>query len=108
VYSRESYKSTVESKGQDSHIINATKLSERVSVYQLESSTPGLIAQLKGIPNTKRYKYVTVFVDNYVRFTYVQLQQYKSLDETLQAKKDFELMTERLGVKILDYHDENS
>jgi hypothetical protein len=87
VYARESYKSTVEVKGQDSHIINITKAGKRVSVYQLESSTPGHIAQLKGIPSTKRYKYATAFVDNYKRFTYVQLQQSNSSEKTLQAKK---------------------
>jgi hypothetical protein len=71
-----------------------------VSVDQLESPTVGLIAQLKGIPTTKWYKYVTVFVDNYTRFTYIQLQKSNSLEETLQAKKDFEMMAEKLGVKI--------
>jgi hypothetical protein len=29
------------------------------------------------------------------------------LEETLQAKKDFELMTERLGLKIYNYHADN-
>jgi hypothetical protein len=48
-----------------------------------------------------------VFVDNYTTFTYVQLQQSNSSEETLQAKKDFELISERLGVKIRNYHDDN-
>jgi hypothetical protein len=61
---------------------------------------PGLIAQLKGIPTTKRYNHATLFSDNYKRFTYIQLQQSNSSEETLQAKKDFELMAERLGVKF--------
>jgi hypothetical protein len=75
-------------KGQVSHINNATKPGEQVSVDQLESSTLGLIAQLKCIPTTRRYKYVTVFVDKYTRFTYVHLQQSITSDKTLQAKKD--------------------
>jgi hypothetical protein len=70
-------------KGQDSHIINATKPGNKVLVDQLGASTPGLIDQLKGIPTTKRYKYLTVFVDNYTEFTYIHLQQSKSLEETL-------------------------
>jgi hypothetical protein len=59
----------MENKWQDSHIINATKPGKQVSVDQLESSASGLIAQLKGISKTRRYSYVTVFDDNYTRFT---------------------------------------
>ena len=36
-----------------------------VSVDQLESPTPGFIAQLKGTLTKQRYKYATVFVDQY-------------------------------------------
>jgi hypothetical protein len=57
MYVREATKVPWIVKGQKSHI------------DQLKSSTPDLITQLKGIPTTKRYKYVTVFVDNYTRFT---------------------------------------
>jgi hypothetical protein len=48
-----------------------------------------------------------VFVNNYTTFTYVQLQQSNSSEEILEAKKDFELISERLGVKIRNYHDDN-
>jgi hypothetical protein len=41
-------------KWHTSHVTNTTKPGERVSVDQLESPTPGLIARLKGIPTTKR------------------------------------------------------
>jgi hypothetical protein len=93
--------------GHTSHVTNATKPGKRISVDQLESPTPVLIASLKGILTTKRYNFITVFVDNHSRFTYVQLQQSNSLEETLQAKIDFETMTERLGVKIRNYHANN-
>jgi hypothetical protein len=66
---------------------------------QLESPTPGLFAQLTGIPTTQKYKCIKVFMDNYTRFTYVQLQQSNSLEETLQAKIDFKMMAERLKSK---------
>ena len=36
-----------------------------VSVDQLESPMPGFIAQLKGTLTKQRYKYATVFVDQY-------------------------------------------
>jgi hypothetical protein len=70
-------------KGHTSHVTNSAKLSDRISVDQLESPTAGLITQLKGIPTTKWYKFVTVFVDNHTRFTYLQLQQSNSSEETL-------------------------
>jgi hypothetical protein len=40
---------------------------DSVSVDQLESSTPGLVTQLKGILNKRRYTCATVFVDHYSR-----------------------------------------
>ena len=42
-----------------------------LSVDQLVSPTPGLIAQMTGKLTTKRYKYATVFVDHFSRFSYV-------------------------------------
>jgi hypothetical protein len=66
-------------KGQKSHITNVTKPDERVSV----DPTPNLIAQLKSILTTKSYKHVAVFVDNYTRFTYMNLQQSNSSKEML-------------------------
>jgi hypothetical protein len=55
------------------------KIAERpgdcISVHQLDSSTPSFIAQLKGIPTTKRYNAATVFVDNYSGLSYIHLQQ---------------------------------
>ena len=41
---------------------------EVVSVDQMVSPTPGLIAQMTGKLTTKRYKYATVFVDHFSRF----------------------------------------
>jgi hypothetical protein len=38
-----------------------------VSVDQLESSTPGMVAQLKGILTKRRYTCATVFVDHFSR-----------------------------------------
>jgi hypothetical protein len=38
---------------------------------------------------------------------YVQLYQSNSFEETLKTKKYFELMAERLGVKISNYYTDN-
>ena len=51
-----------------------TKPGQIVSVDQLESPTPGFIAQLKGILTKQCYKYATVFVDQYSRLSYIFLQ----------------------------------
>ncbi|GFH52929.1 hypothetical protein CTEN210_09405 [Chaetoceros tenuissimus] len=84
-----------------------TKPGELVSVDQLTSPTPGLIAQMTGILTTKRYKYATVFVDQASRLGYVYLQKTANVEETLEAKLAFELYSEHRGVKIQAYHADN-
>ena len=73
---------------------NATKMATRpgqiVSVDQLESNSPGLIAQQKGKLTQQRYKYATVFVDQYSGYTFVYLQWRLTSKETIQAKHAFE------------------
>jgi hypothetical protein len=44
-----------------------------LSVDQLESSTQGFVAQLKGILTKRRYTCATVFVDNLSRLAYVHM-----------------------------------
>ena len=46
-----------------------------VSVDQLESRTPGLVAVIKGIPSKQRYTAATIFVDHVSRLGYVHLQK---------------------------------
>ena len=76
-------------------------------VDQLESPAPGLIAQLKGIPTTKRYKAATIFVDHFSRLSFVRLQSTLTSEDTLQAKKAFEKYSESNGVQIKHYHADN-
>jgi hypothetical protein len=76
-------------------------------VDQLESTTPGLIAQLKGIPTTKRYKVATVFVDHYSRLSYVHLQKMTSASETIEAKDSFKHFARAHGITVLHYHADN-
>ena len=85
----------------------ATAPGQCVSVDQLESTTLGFIAQLKGKLTTQRYQYGTVFVDHYSRMTYIYLQKRLTSDETVQAKRAFERNAMLLGVKILHYHADN-
>jgi hypothetical protein len=78
-----------------------------VSVDQLESSTPGFVAHLKGILTKRRYTCATVFVDHYSRLGYVHMQQQLTSDETVEAKHAFEAFSRSQGVTIKHYHADN-
>jgi hypothetical protein len=84
-----------------------TQPGQCVSVDQLESRTPGFIAQLKGILTTQRYKYATVFVDQFSRFTFVYLQKQITSEETVLAKVAFERQASIYNVIIKHYHCDN-
>ena len=85
----------------------ATEPGQIVSVDQLESPTPGFIAQLKGTLTKQRYEYTTVFVDQYSQLSYVYLQRTITSDETVQAKIAFERYSQERGVHIHHYHADN-
>ena len=68
----------------------ATRPGQIISVDQLESNTPGLIAQLKGKLMQQRYKYATVFVDQFSGYTFVYLQKRLTSEKTVMAKHAFE------------------
>jgi len=78
-----------------------------VSVDQLESKTPGLIPQIKGILQKKRFTVATIFVDHFSGFTYVHPQASTSAEDTVQAKLSFERYASRFGVTIRHYHADN-
>jgi Reverse transcriptase (RNA-dependent DNA polymerase)/GAG-pre-integrase domain len=85
----------------------ATRPGECVSVDQLESSTLGLIGQMKGKLTKSRYRVATVFVDHYSNLGYVYLQTTTNAAETLQAKMEFEKYTRSYGVVIEHYRADN-
>ena len=66
-----------------------TKPGEVVSVDQMKSSTPGLVAQMAGFLTKKRYVYATVFVDHATDYSYVHFQKSDNAEETLEAKETF-------------------
>ena len=84
-----------------------TKPGEVVSVDQMVSPTPGLIAQMSGFLTKQRYGYATVFVDHATDFTYCYFQKSDSAEETVEAKEAFERTAAQHGVKILHYHADN-
>ena len=78
-----------------------------VSVDQLVSPTPGLIAQMTGFLTTQRYRYATVYVDQFTRLGFVYLQKTATTEETLEGKKAFEKYAAQNGVHIQHYHADN-
>jgi hypothetical protein len=85
-----------------------TSPGECIAVDQLESTTPGFIGQLKGNILTKvRYRYATVFVDQYSDYTYVHFHIRLTSEETVKAKHAFEAHLLTHGVKVQHYHADN-
>ena len=78
-----------------------------ISVDQMVSPTPGLIAQITGIPTIKRYKYATVFVDQATRFGYVHLQKSATAEETIEGKHAFQKIMLDRGITVRAYHADN-
>ena len=85
----------------------ATHPGQIVSVDQLESTSPGFIAQLKGTLAQQRNKYATVFVDQYSQYTFVYLQKCITSQETVMAKHAFEWSADERGMRITHYHTDN-
>jgi len=94
-------------KAGSSQIEATTRPGQVVSVDQLVSPTPGLIAQMTGFLTTKRYKYATIYVDQYSRLGYVYLQKTASAEETLEGKIAFERYAASHGVQVKNYHADN-
>ena len=78
-----------------------------MSVDQLQSTTPGLVAQLRGFITKQRYHYATVFVDHFSGLSFIHLQTTSNMIETLQAKEAFEAYAAARGVIIQHYHADN-
>jgi hypothetical protein len=94
-------------KEQEEEIKPPSKPGDVVSVDQLRSPTPGLVAQITGNLTTKRYNYATVFVDQCSRLGYVYVQKTQSAEEALEAKEAFERYASSRGVHVKAYHADN-
>ena len=62
---------------------------------------------MTGKLTAKRYKYATVYVDQFSRLGYVYLQKTATAEETLEGKRAFELYAQNKGVNVLGYHADN-
>jgi hypothetical protein len=88
-------------------IATATAPGQIISVDQMQSTVPGMVGQIKGIPTRQRYHYVTVFLDQFSGLSFVHLQKTCTSEETLDAKMAFEGYACSLNVKIQHYHADN-
>ena len=79
-----------------------------VSVDQMEYSTPGSTAQLKGRLTRKRYGVMTVYIDHFSDLTYTYNQESTTGAETLASKHALEAYAREKGIsKIRHYHSDN-
>ena len=78
-----------------------------ISVDQMISRTPGLIAQMAGFLTKDRYTCATVFVDHKSNLSYVHYQRSTSAKHTLEAKEAFERYSKLRGVTVRHYHADN-
>jgi hypothetical protein len=85
----------------------ATKPGECVSVDQLTSPTPGLVAQVSGALTKIRYTTATVFLDHETDFGYLHLQRSSGAADTVEAKEAFERFASEHGVRVQHYHADN-
>ncbi len=79
----------------------------RVSVDQLEVTTPGLIPQLKGKLMKAKFTCATIFYDEFSGKDFVFCQTSTNAAETLQAKTACEQHFSTFGVEIRAYHADN-
>lgn len=84
-----------------------SKLGQVVSVDQLVSPTPGLIAQMMGFIAKQCYSYATEYVDQASSHGYVHLQRSASAEETLEGKAAYEMYAQIRGVEVRAYHADN-
>ncbi len=91
----------------NSEVARVTRPGQVISVDQMISKTPGLIAQMRGFLVRQRYTACTVFVDHYSNLSYVHMQKSTSAKETVEAKLAFERFALQHGVVVRHYHADN-
>jgi hypothetical protein len=103
--SRKAWRGKLSKKGAGSRM--NLRAGDIVSVDQMVSPIPGLVAQITGTLTTKRYNYATVYVDQATRLGYVHLQKGATAEETLEGKKAFEAYARDHSISIKAYHADN-
>ena len=80
---------------------------EKVSVDQLDSPSPGLIAQVKGRLTYKRYKFAKICVNQASQLGYANLQKTTTYQDIVEANKSSEYHNLDHVVTIKIYYNDN-
>jgi hypothetical protein len=80
---------------------------DRVSIDQLESSTPGCVDNYKGKPTTAKYHAASVYVDHASHYTFIKCHYSTGSQEAIEGKQRFEQLAALHGVKIKSYRADN-
>jgi len=78
-----------------------------VSVYSFESSTKGIIAQIKGNLMKDRHTAAMVYLDHFSGLSFVYMQRDQSSAELMKSKVAFESFSKSHGVEVYNYHADN-
>jgi hypothetical protein len=71
-----------------------------VSSDGMEAGVPGCPFTTKGLPSTKRLRYVSFWVDHYSKYVYATFYETKASHELLYSKADFEAFSSQYNIKI--------
>ena len=78
-----------------------------MSVDQIISGQTGMVPQTSGHSTIERFVGATVFVDNFLTFTFVYMMRSINMAETMAAKAAFERKANEHGAKVLNYLADN-